>query len=48
LDERDCGEAYSDHQGWVEGALYVAERMLEEHFNLERPSWLDPSYYLGW
>ncbi len=43
-----CGEAYSDQQGWVEGALCVAERMLEEHFGLERPKWLDPEYYLGW
>jgi monoamine oxidase len=43
-----CGEAYSDQQGWVEGALCVAERMLQEHFGLKWPSWLDPNYYLGW
>lgn len=43
------GEAYSDQQGWVEGALCVAERMLEAHFGLARPDWLiDPNYYLGW
>jgi monoamine oxidase len=43
------GEAYSDQQGWVEGALCVAERMLEEHFGRARPDWLiDPGYYLGW
>lgn len=43
-----CGEAYSDQQGWVEGALCVAERMLQEHFGLKWPGWLDPNYYLGW
>ena len=42
------GEAYSDQQGWVEGAFCVAELMLEEHFGLARPGWLDPGYYLGW
>jgi hypothetical protein len=42
------GEAYSDQQGWVEGAFCVAERMLEEYFNLKRPDWIDPNYYLGW
>ncbi|BAZ19376.1 amine oxidase (plasmid) [Kalymmatonema gypsitolerans NIES-4073] len=43
-----CGEAYSDQQGWVEGALCVAEKMLQEHFSIEWPDWLDPKYYLGW
>lgn len=43
-----CGEAYSDQQGWVEGALCVAERMLEEHFGMPRPGWLPGNYYLGW
>jgi monoamine oxidase len=43
-----CGEAYSDQQGWVEGALCVAERMLQEYFGLKWPGWLDPNYYLGW
>ena len=43
-----CGEAYSDQQGWVEGALCVAERMLQEHFALAWPEWLNPKYYLGW
>ncbi len=42
------GEAYSDQQGWVEGALCVAELMLEEHFGLTRPSWIPESYDLGW
>ncbi|MGB5926891.1 MAG: FAD-dependent oxidoreductase, partial [Cyclobacteriaceae bacterium] len=43
-----CGEAYSDQQGWVEGAFCVAERMLEDCFSLERPKWLATDYYLGW
>lgn len=43
-----CGEAYSDQQGWVEGALCEAEKMLQEHFGLKRPDWLNPRYYLGW
>jgi monoamine oxidase len=43
-----CGEAYSDQQGWVEGAFCVAENMLEECFGMTRPSWLDPNYYMGW
>ncbi len=25
-----CGEAYSDAQGWVEGALQTADMMLEK------------------
>lgn len=43
-----CGEAYSDQQGWVEGAFCVAEKMLQAHFQLPRPSWLPENYYLGW
>jgi len=43
-----CGEAYSDQQGWVEGAFCVAERMLEDHFGLLRPDWIPTGYYLGW
>lgn len=43
-----CGEAYSDQQGWVEGAFCVAENMLEDHFDLHRPSWIPKEYYLGW
>ena len=44
-----CGEAYSDQQGWVEGALCEAEKMLQESFGLPWPKdWLDPKYYLGW
>lgn len=43
-----CGEAYSDQQGWVEGAFCEAEKMLQEHFELDWPTWLNPDYYLGW
>lgn len=42
-----CGEAYSNRQGWVQGALNSTERMLEDNFNLERPSWLPITYDLG-
>lgn len=42
------GEAYSDQQGWVEGAFCEAEKMLQEYFGLDRPYWLSPGYYLGW
>jgi len=42
------GEAYSDQQGWVEGAFCEAEKMLKSHFHLTRPIWLSDSYYMGW
>ncbi|HEY6333314.1 MAG TPA: FAD-dependent oxidoreductase [Blastocatellia bacterium] len=29
-----CGEAYSDAQGWVEGALETADAMLKKHFGI--------------
>ena len=29
-----CGEAYSDDQGWVEGALRSCEKMLIDQFGL--------------
>jgi monoamine oxidase len=44
-----CGEAYSDQQGWVEGAFCVAENMLQEWFGLSWPGkWLRKDYYTGW
>lgn len=43
-----CGEAYSDQQGWVEGAFCEAEKMLQNSFQLSRPAWLPKDYYLGW
>jgi monoamine oxidase len=35
-----CGEAYSNGQGWVEGALETAELVLQEHFGLGAPAWV--------
>ena len=35
-----CGEAWSNAQGWVEGALDTAEAMLTRHFDLSKPVWL--------
>lgn len=29
-----CGEAWSDHQGWISGATTTADRVLREKFNL--------------
>ncbi|MCB9568326.1 MAG: FAD-dependent oxidoreductase [Myxococcales bacterium] len=42
-----CGEAYSNVQSWIEGALQTTERMLQEHFALGSPEWLDDDYDLG-
>jgi hypothetical protein len=41
-----CGEAYSNAQGWVEGALCTAESMLEEFFGLRRIDGLPSEYPL--
>lgn len=30
-----CGEAFSRGQGWVEGALQSAEKLLTEEFHLK-------------
>jgi hypothetical protein len=43
-----CGEAYSDQQGWVEGAFCEAEKMLQQHFSMLWPEWLPDDYYMGW
>jgi len=42
-----CGEAYSAQQGWVEGAINNAEVMLETHFGLPRPDWVNGDYDFG-
>jgi monoamine oxidase len=43
------GEAYSGVQGWVEGALTTAEKVLREHFGLPRAPWQPPdNYYMGY
>jgi len=36
-----CGEAFSEAQGWTEGALASTEAMLKSEFGLESPAWLD-------
>ena len=36
-----CGEAYSNGQGWVEGALETAELVLRDHFRLPPPAWVE-------
>lgn len=43
------GEAFSGIQGWVEGALCTAEKLLEEHFDmkLDEP-WLEKDYFYGY
>jgi monoamine oxidase len=35
-----CGEAWSDDQGWVDGALRNVETLLRTRFGLRRPEWL--------
>jgi len=38
-----CGEAFSQEQGWVNGALRSAEALLRSSFKLTPPSWTDKS-----
>ena len=42
-----CGEAFSAKQGWVEGAINTAERILETYFGLPRPTWAPKDYDFG-
>lgn len=39
------GEGYSLYQGWVEGALWSAEDMLQRYMGAKPPSWLDTRPY---
>ncbi len=41
------GDAYSGKQGWIEGAFCETEKMLQESYHLQWPTWLSTSYYLG-
>lgn len=41
------GEGYSLYQGWVEGALWSAEDMVQAYFGLAAPAWLDTTPYQG-
>jgi monoamine oxidase len=38
-----CGEAYSESQGYAEGALESAEFVLKSFFNLDPPGWITKS-----
>lgn len=42
------GEAYSDQQGWAEGAFCVAELLVRDHFEMKPAPFIPDSYYLGW
>ena len=42
------GEAYSGSQGWVEGALTTAEKVLLQQFHLPQASWQPLNYYMGY
>ncbi|MEM7189635.1 MAG: FAD-dependent oxidoreductase [Pseudomonadota bacterium] len=42
-----CGEAYSALQGWVEGGINTAEKMLQDHFCLPKASWISKDYDVG-
>lgn len=42
-----CGEAISSCAGFVEGAINSAEKVLQDYFGLERPSWVSASYDFG-
>jgi hypothetical protein len=37
-----CGEAYSECQGWSEGALETAAKVLQRAFNVPDPDWMRP------
>ena len=47
VDVHVCGEAFSASQGWVEGAINTAERVLETQFGLRRPTWVSAGYSFG-
>lgn len=38
-------EAYSIDQGWAEGSLIAAEKVLNKYFNLTRPAWMGDDYW---
>ncbi len=41
------GEAWSTEAGWIEGALNTAEHVLEDQYNLARPTWLPASHNIS-
>jgi hypothetical protein len=38
-----CGEAYSSHQAWVQGALLSAENVLQGPLGMAAPGWYEPA-----
>lgn len=40
-----ANEAFSVDQGWAEGSLIAAEKILYKYFGLNRPSWLADDYW---
>lgn len=43
------GEGFSGLQGWAEGALCTAEKLMNEHFHLTlNESWLEKDYFYGY
>jgi len=42
-----CGEAWSDCQGWVEGGLRSAERVLQDELGMQPPEWTGDDAYVG-
>jgi protoporphyrinogen oxidase len=43
------GESFSGIQGWAEGALCTAERLMQDHFKLDvNEPWLENNYFLGY
>lgn len=42
-----CGEAFSAHQGWIDGALLAAERVLRDHLGQPAPDWIPADLDLG-
>jgi monoamine oxidase len=36
-----CGEAWSENQTWAEGSLQTSEIVLQKHFGLSQPGWVN-------
>ncbi len=36
-----CGEAWSENQTWAEGSLQTSEIVLQKHFGLSEPGWVN-------
>lgn len=40
-----ANQDYGYKNGWANGGLLMAEKLLQEQFHLSRPTWLDQDYY---